>query len=288
MRVSASCLKGLFQYNNVCHVSKNNVRRRKIKSDSSESSQPQSLQSSAARLQRSSNKRKRARDHSLEQKRPDTRKINEDHISKQHDTIKIWYLKTDFDSTITPGEMKPWKNREGKWEAGVKAVMWKQSAEENGLNKQHLKCCWELCVDVRTCGRRKMCRSECLCVVIYSAINNLTCFSPSFLPGWSRAVGVPPLLLLRFIILIICLQLLHTFPTGAWMMSKHFKQMLLLIFLMAPLKITLWAANRCNYFNINISGLSRRRLVKTGVRSRNAESPKFMQRRKDMQTTRED
>lgn len=153
--------------------------------------------------------------------------------------------------------------------------MWKQSAEEKKLNKQHPKCCWELlCVHVRTCGRWKMCRPWCLCRVIYSAINNLTCFLLSSSPGWSGAVGAPPLLLLRFIILIICLQLLHTFPTGAWMMSKHFKQMLLLIFLMAPLKITLRAGSRRNCFSINIGAVAFdggfspfRVLVKTDVRS---------------------
>lgn len=68
--------------------------------------------------------------------------------------------------------------------------MWKQSGEElNGLNKQHGKCCWELSVDVRTCGRWRMCRAGCLCVVIYSAINNLTCFFLSSSPGWRRSGG---------------------------------------------------------------------------------------------------
>lgn len=78
------------------------------------------------------------------------------------------------------------------------------------------------------------------------------------------------------------------------MMSKHFKQMLLLIFLMAPLKITLRAGNHCKYFNINIAGvvfhkgLPCERLAEMDVRSQNGSRPNFTERKKNTHATRKD
>lgn len=85
--------------------------------------------------------------------------------------------------------------------------------EERGLNEQRIERRWVLCVYVRTCGRWYVCWALCLCVVIYSSINNLTWFL-------SFEVQAPQGLrldcfLLRFIILIILLQLFRSPPPGS-------------------------------------------------------------------------
>lgn len=95
-----------------------------------------------------------------------------------------------------------------------------------------------------------MCRARCLCVVIYRAINNLTCFFPlSFLARMEPRSGSVSIVVTQVYYPYYLPPAVAAFPPrGAWMMSKHFTQMLLLIFLMAPLKITRGAGNRCKCF----------------------------------------
>lgn len=70
----------------------------------------------------------------------------------------------------------------------------------------------------------------CVYVLLFTVALTIWPGFLSFLRGRSPAECETRLLLLRFIILIIRLQLLPNFPVGDWMMCKHFKQMLLLIF----------------------------------------------------------
>lgn len=99
-----------------------------------------------------------------------------------------------------------------------------------------------------------MCRAGCLCVVIYSAFNNLTCFFP-FLPRQDG--GASPVVAQVYYPYYLPPAVAH-FPHGGLNDEQTLQTNAAAYFFFlptAPLKIT---GNRRNYFHVDISRLSRR------------------------------